>query len=225
MFGKLLTFASILEKRKLQPPLLYGISDRHCFPNLDPFHYLELLFGTRAHLIQWREKDLAPEANRPFVQYGTQLARKTGKLFILNSHVEVALEEAADGVHLTSQQDAKEALDLRKRFGVADFAVGKSVHTVHEAERAERNGADYVMLGPIFEPLSKPSDLQPLGLSALREAAQMLYIPVFPVGGVDETTWPEVGKTNAIGIAGITWIRRAIESLLAPGRRGTETQS
>lgn len=212
--GKLLTFANILEKHKLHPPLLYGISDRQCFPNLDPFHYLELLFSTRAHIIQWREKDLAPEANRPMVRHGIKLARKTGKLFIINSHAEVALEEGADGVHLTSKQDPKETLELRKQSGIADFAVGKSVHTVYEAERAERDGVDYVVLGPIFEPFSKASDIEPLGLSTLREAAQMLYIPLFALGGIDESTLPEILRTNAMGMAGITWIRREIEDLL-----------
>lgn len=206
--------AAILEKHNLQPPLLYGISDRRAFPPRDPLKYLESIFQTRAHVLQWREKDLNAEANRPWVRQGVKLAERTGKVFLVNSHTELALEEGADGVHLTSAQSIAQALQARSHRGAALFVVGKSVHTVREAERAEKEGADYVLLGPVFDPISKESHLPPLGLSALRETAQMLYIPVFALGGVSEATWPEILKTNAVGAAGIGWLHREVEDIL-----------
>lgn len=214
MCGSLLTFATILEKHSLQPPLFYGISDRGAFPNLDPFDYLELLFQTRAHILQWREKDLDIETNRQLIQRGVGLARRIGKFFLVNSFVELALQEAADGTHLTSTQSLGEALDARKRFAANEFILGKSVHSVREAAAAEKEGADYVLLGPIFEPISKEASIQPLGLVTLRETAQMLYIPVFALGGVEERTFPEIAKTSIWGAAGISWLRREVVALL-----------
>ena len=208
------TFNDILGKHNLHSPILCGVSDRLAFPNLEPLSYLELLFQTRADILQWREKDLPAEENRIFIRSGVRLAQETGKLFLVNSLLEVALEEEADGTHLTSTQDIGEARRVRDRFGVRKFLLGKSVHTLSEAERAEAEGVDYVMLGPIFDPLSKQSDRSPLGRSTLQEAVQILSIPVIAIGGVDESNFEEVFKTGAVGAAGITWLYQEVSVLL-----------
>lgn len=217
MGGKLLTFAAILEKHNLHPPLWYGVSNRRFFPQLDPFDYLELLFRTRAQILQWREKDLDSEINRRLVQQGCKLARREGKLFLVNSLVELALEEGADGSHLTSTQNLSEALRMRKRCAASRFILGKSAHSVREASEAEKEGADYVLLSPIFDPISKEAYSQLLGLAGLREAAQMLYIPIFALGGVDESAAREIFKTQAIGVAGVSWLQREVRTLLENG--------
>jgi thiamine-phosphate diphosphorylase len=208
------TFNDILGKHNLQSPILCGVSDRLAFPNLEPLSYLELLFQTRADIVQWREKDLPVEDNRIFIRRGARLAQETGKLFLVNSLVEVALEEEVDGAHLTSTQDIGEARRVRDRFGAKKFLLGKSVHTLSEAERAEVEGVDYVMLGPIFDPLSKRSDRSSLGCSTLREAVQILSTPVIAIGGIDESNFEEVFKTETGGAAGITWVHREVSALL-----------
>ena len=208
------TFNDILKKHKLRSPILYGISNRLTFPDLEPLKYLELLFQTRAHIVQWREKDLSAEQNRVFIQHGVRLARKTGKLFFVNSLFEMALEEEADGAHLTSSQAVGEARRARDRFHARQSLIGKSVHTLSEAEGAEAEGVDYLLLGPIFGPLSKRSDLLPLGCSTLQEAVQTLSIPVIAIGGIDQSNFDEVFKTGAGGAAGITWMYREVSRLL-----------
>ena len=112
------------------------------------------------------------------------------------------------------------AVQRRRESGRKDFLVGKSVHSVAEAVRAESEGVDYVLLSPIFTPISKQSHLRVLGWSGLREAVQMLYIPVIALGGLDESTQPEVFSTNALGAAGISWLKREIEQLLRQGPEG-----
>jgi len=208
------TFNDILRKHNLQSPILYGISNRLSFPNLAPLNYLELLFQTSADIVQWREKDLPAEKNRVFIQHGVRLARETGKLFFVNSLFELALEEEADGAHLTSSQAVGKARRARDRFQARQSLLGKSVHTLSEAERAEAEGVDYLLLGPIFGPLSKESDRLPLGRSTLQEAVQTLSIPVIAIGGIDESNFEEVFKTGASGAAGITWVHREVSALL-----------
>ncbi len=211
-------FNDILGKYNLQSPILYGISNRRDFPNLEPLSYLELLFQTPADIVQWREKDLPADLNRSFVQRGVRLASETGKLFLVNSLLEMALEEEADGAHLTSSQDVGEARRVRDRFGARQSLLGKSVHTLSEAVMAEAEGVDYLLLGPIFDPLSKGSYGLPLGCSALQEAVQTLSIPVIAIGGIDESKFGEVFKTGAGGAAGITWVQREVERLLEKPR-------
>ncbi len=209
----MLTLASILEKRRLSPPLFYGISSLAAFPDLPPDRYLELLFQTPAHVLQWREKDLSRAESRRLVRRGVELSRATGKIFIVNSFVEMALEEGADGAHLTSVQDLAAAMNLRDLQGAESFLLGKSTHSALEVEVAERQGADYVLLGPVCAPLSKDSPFTPLGYSGFRELTCTFQVPMFALGGIDHSLFDKISETDAVGIAGITWVSREVEKL------------
>ena len=216
------TLASILEKRRLSPPLLYGISSLSVFPDLSPERYLELLFRTPAHILQWREKSLSLEDSRRLVRRGVRLSKATGKIFLVNSFVEIALEEEADGAHLTSVQDLAAAIKLRDLQGPEAFLLGKSTHSALEVEDAEREGADYVLLGPVCAPLSKESPLTPLGYSGFRELSSTFQVPMFALGGIDRSLFDKISGTGAAGIAGITWLSREVEKLRKnPGRSHT----
>jgi thiamine-phosphate pyrophosphorylase len=210
----LLTFNDILRERNLEPPLLYGISHRRAFPELDPLDYLELLFQTSAHILQWREKDLSAEENRPFIRRGVELSRESDKLFLVNSLVEVGLEEGTDGVHLTSDQEVIGAREARRQAAPKQFILGKSVHSLAEAVSAESEGVDYILLGPVFDPLSKQTNRRPLGGSSLRAASRMLNTPVFALGGVDDSNFEEVFESRVTGAAGISWIQHEIDKLV-----------
>jgi thiamine-phosphate pyrophosphorylase len=211
--GKLPTLVDILERREIQAPVRYGITCRKAFPHLEPADYLDLAFSTSAGIIQLREKDLRAGNLRQLVAQGVRLARTERVIFFVNGEVRMALKEGADGVHLRSRQSITKARQVRRESGVRNFVIGKSVHSVLEAVTAEDEGADYVMLGPIFPPISKTYSTQPLGWSVLREAAQMLYIPVIAVGGIDSVTKKSVLTTHAFGEAGISWIKEEIEPL------------
>ena len=207
-------FNDILEKSKFQPPLLYGISCRHGFPSLRVERYLELMFRTSAHIIQWREKGLSPESNRQLVRRGVELSRATGKLFVLNSLVQIALKEGSTGAHLTSNQNLKEALTIVVQSNPTEFMLGKSVHSLSEAKVAQLQEADYVLLSPILDPLSKVSTGSALGLRGLKEAVETLKVPVFALGGLQNSNIKEISQVGAIGMAGISWMQREIEQLL-----------
>jgi thiamine-phosphate pyrophosphorylase len=206
---------NILKKHNLPVPIRFAVSNRFAFPELAPLDYLELLFQTSAHIVQWREKDLTPQENRVFVRRGVELARQSGKFFFVNTLFEVAFEEGADGVHLTSGQDLGVARNARERLQGSETLIGKSVHTLQEAETSEKEGAEYLLLGPIFDPLSKVSHTSPLGTSILREVVERVKAPVFAIGGVEEPDFEEIVKTGACGVAGITWVHREVTKQLA----------
>ncbi|HXK58963.1 MAG TPA: thiamine phosphate synthase [Acidobacteriota bacterium] len=210
-------FESISKKRNLSAPFRYAISSRLSFPSLDPVRYLDALFRTSAMIVQWREKDLPPEVAAPFVRHGIEVARRAGKLFIVNSYTSMALEERADGVHLTSLQSVAEAVRARNELARAEFLIGKSVHAVEEALQAEAEGADYLLLGPVFDPLSKAPQSPPLGLEKLRQAVERVGIPVIALGGIDKNNAAEVLQTGVAGIAGISWVIEEVEALIRNG--------
>lgn len=207
---------NISRKHNFPAPIRFAVSNRFSFSELAPLDYLELLFQTSAHIVEWREKNLTPQENRVFVRRGVELARQSGKLFFVNTLFEMAFEEGADGAHLTSGQDVGAARSARERLQGSETLIGKSVHTLEEAETAEKEGAEYLLLGPIFDPLSKVSHTSPLGTSTLREVVERVKAPVFAIGGVDEPHFEEILKTGACGVAGITWVHREVARILTP---------
>ena len=206
---------NISKKHNFPSPTRFAVSDRLAFSDLDPLDYLTLLFQTSAHIVQWREKDFTLQENRILVRRGVELARQHGKMFFVNTLFEVAFEEGADGAHLTSSQDVGGALVSRERLQGRSTLIGKSVHTLEEAKSAAQEGADYLLVGPIFDPLSKVAFTSPLGTSTLREVVEAVKTPVFAIGGVEESHFEEIFKTGACGVAGITWVHREVRKMLA----------
>ena len=117
----------------------------------------------------------------------------------------MALAVGADGAHLPA--DGLPIAVARRLLG-PDAVVGRAVHAVAEAERAEAEGADYVLLGTIFATASKPGR-EPGGLDLVRAAARAVRIPVIAIGGIDERNVAATIGAGAYGVAVMSAILRA----------------
>ena len=90
---------------------------------------------------------------------------------------------------------------VARRLVGADRLLGVSVHSVHEAVKAEADGADYVVFGPIYETPSKHMYGRPLGLSTLKEAAGVVRVPIVGIGGITAARARDVRAAGAFGVA------------------------
>jgi len=113
----------------------------------------------------------------------------------------VALASGADGVHLG--QDDLPARLVRK-LCPQGFIIGVSAGTLEEALQAERDGADYVGLGPVFSTTSKDDVGPTCGLTTLRAVKDRVAIPVVAIGGIGHHNVAEVISSGADGLAVIS---------------------
>jgi thiamine-phosphate pyrophosphorylase len=95
---------------------------------------------------------------------------------------------------------------LARRLLGPDRYIGVSTHSVDEVVDAQSQGADFVVLGPVFATPSKRLYGPPIGLDRLAEAVRRTSIPVFAIGGVSAQHIPDVQRTGAFGIAVISAI-------------------
>jgi thiamine-phosphate diphosphorylase len=150
-------------------------------------------------LLQVREPDLAGAELVALVREVLAAAAGTDAQVIVNDRLDVALAAGASGVHLKG-----ESIDTAtvRRIVPAGFLVGRSVHSAEEAERAVADGADYVIVGTVFETASKPGQ-GAAGLELLRETARRTPAPVLGIGGMSVSRAGDVAAAGAAGLAAI----------------------
>lgn len=152
------------------------------------------------NLIQLREKDLPTRELTELAEAAVGIWRGTGTKIVINDRLDIAMGTAADGVHLGGHSLPAEI--VRRETG-SHFLIGVSCHSFDDALRAEAAGADYILLGPIFETPSKLRYGPPLGLSKLAEVAKRTKIPVLALGGITVERTGACLTAGAKGIAGI----------------------
>ncbi|QFT88218.1 Regulatory protein TenI [Bacillus sp. THAF10] len=118
------------------------------------------------------------------------------KKILLNDRVDVAVVMELGGVQLAYH--SLPVSEVRRCF--PQLKVGSSVHSLEEAVRAERDGADFVVYGHVYETASKLGK-KPKALHELREISKLLHIPVIAIGGITPKRTPEVLLAGAEGIA------------------------
>ena len=167
---------------------------------------LEDIIPERGMMIQIREKDLSARELLRFVDAVHQLARPFRVPCFINDRVDLVLATKAAGVHLRA--DSMPAKEARKVLGNG-YLIGKSVHAAEEALQGEQDGADFVVLGPVYETPSKQPYGPPLGLDVIREAVRLCTIPVYAIGGLTPVRVEHVMAAGAAGAAVISSIFQA----------------
>lgn len=125
--------------------------------------------------------------------------RPLGVPLWVNRRVDLALAIEADGVQLTSRSPS--TADIRRSF--PKISVARSCHSHAEAAVACLEGADFILLSPVFAPISKAPELGPLGLVALVAATRALNRPVIALGGMSLDRLEAVSRAGAAGVATI----------------------
>lgn len=179
--------------------LLYAITDRTWLREYSLVEQVEETVKAGATFIQLREKDISFEK---FVEIAREIKKITDAdkvPFVINDNVDVAIAINADGVHIG--QNDEEILNVRKRLG-QDKIIGLSAHTVEEAIKAEKNGADYIGVGAVFTTSTK-LDANRVTHEKLKEICKAVTIPVVAIGGI---TKDNIAQLSGSGVDGVSVI-------------------
>lgn len=160
--------------------------------------------------IQLRDKELdARELLKAALELRRLCDRYRARLLI-NDRLDIAIAARADGVHLPA--DSFSATQARALLGPAAL-IGRSTHQGAEVAEALREGADFVVFGPVYQPFSKGGYGDPRGVAGLKAACRSAPIPVFALGGITPERVREIAATGAAGVAVIG----AVMGAEAPG--------
>jgi thiamine-phosphate pyrophosphorylase len=155
-----------------------------------------ILAGVSA--IQLRERDLSTGELLALAQEIHASAAPRAIPLILNDRVDLVLALNLAGVHLRS--NSLPVPTARRLLG-PDRLIGISTHSVEDVRRANHDGADYIVFGPIFDTPSKRLFGPPLGLEQLAEACRHSTVPIFAIGGITCERVLDVRRSGAYGVA------------------------
>lgn len=148
--------------------------------------------------IQLRERDLPTGELLALAQEIQTVTASHAIPLIINDRIDLALALDLAGVHLRS--DSLPVPIARRLLG-SHRLIGISTHSVEEVRRANRDRADYIVLGPIFDTPSKHSFGPALGLDLLTDACRQSTVPIFAIGGITRERVCEVRQAGAHGVA------------------------
>ena len=161
---------------------IYAISDDILMPENLALEYAREILECGVKFFQFRSKKAVK--NEKLASEILNLCEKFGAKFIVNDDVKFAKKIGAKAVHLgKDDENIKEAFEILGK----DAYVGVSCYNdINLAINAAKNGASYVAFGSVFTSLTKPNAPK-CGLEVVKEAKQILNLPICVIGGINET--------------------------------------
>ena len=124
-------------------------------------------------------------------------ALRTGSWLLVNDRIDVAMAVRANGVQLGRR--SLEISDARMLLG-AGARIGASTHGTADVRQAEVDGADFTLLGNIYETRSHP-ERRALGVAEVERAARSAAVPVIGIGGIRPMHAESLARAGAYGVA------------------------
>lgn len=182
----------------------------------EPVRVLHQAIAGGITCFQYREKgngSLQGAARYDLAQKLRKLCTEADVPFIVNDDIELAIALQADGIHVG--QEDEPASRVRKRIG-SSMMLGVSAYNLEEAERAVKEGADYLGVGPIYPTGTKEDAKSASGTEVIRLIHQAGYdLPMVGIGGIQIGNARKVIQAGADGISVISAISGSADPQLA----------
>lgn len=182
-----------LDRKTLQ---LYAITDRTWLDDRKLQDDVQKAIDGGITFLQMREKSLSTDDFIKEALAIKELAQTNDIPLVINDDIDVAIKVDADGVHI-GQDDI--AVSVARKMLGTDKILGVSAHTLEQALKAQKDGADYIGVGAVFNTSTK-SNASNVSISTLREICDNISIPVVTIGGI---TADNALKLQGTGVSGI----------------------
>ena len=156
-------------------------------------------------LVQLRLKNMERAMMLSIATETKEICKKYKASFIINDHLDIALEVDADGVHLGNSD--LDHFTARKELGASKI-LGATAYNAKEAKAHQLKGlADYIGLGTFRKTRTKPEITDFLTLdqvaSLISGMAKMNppTIPILVIGGIRLQDIPPLLSVGAYGVA------------------------
>jgi thiamine-phosphate pyrophosphorylase len=161
---------------------LYVITDESVSRGRSHIEIAEAAIRGGADVIQLRDKAASGGTLYRVALALRKLTREAGVPFLVNDRLDIALAADADGAHV-GQQDIP-ASAARRILGAGKI-LGVTAETVEEALAAEKDGADYLGVGPVFEARGTKADAgPPQGPAIIADIRPHTRLPIVAIGGI-----------------------------------------
>lgn len=191
---------------------LYLVTDRGLAKGRTTLEIVSRAVRGGVSCVQLREKSCS---FREFMEEALavrEVLRNHSVPLIINDRVDVALAVGADGVHL-GQSDMP--CRIARRILPPGSIVGVSAESMTDALEAERDGADYIGVSPVFATPTKTDTAPPLGLEGLRRIRERVGLPLVAIGGLNDSNAAQAIRSGADGVAVVSAIVGAEDPTLA----------
>jgi thiamine-phosphate pyrophosphorylase len=172
-------------------PSLIFLTDDERTP--DPLPAIAAL--PRGSLVVVRSRN--SKRRRELAHAAARIAQRHGLSLSIAGDAALAVETAADGLHLSEAE-----IEKAGRYRAKSWLITAAAHSAHTVLRAHLSGAHAVLLSPIFATQSH-TDRAPLGLTRLRTIARTSPIPIYALGGIDAENAESLKNIPLAGIAAI----------------------
>jgi len=187
---------------------LYGFIDTAYVDDLDPGEVARDLIAGGVDILQVRAKERTHAERVGTVLKVVSAAFSSRVPVIVDDDIEAAFECGADGVHLGQEDWAAIPRERRVERLANMRIVGISTHSLEQALAAERDGADYIGVGPVFPTPTKPW-AKCIGTDVIRQVAAQVKIPFFAIGGITLDNIGQVLEAGATRVAVVSAILKA----------------
>jgi thiamine-phosphate pyrophosphorylase len=207
--------ASLSSKEQKLDFDLYVVTDPDVRKDRSPEKAVKSAVAAGVKIVQLRDKKASKKQYLAQARKISRIVKGTGAAFIVNDHIDICKEVDADGIHLG--QDDPPVSIARSILG-EDKIIGFSTHSFKQAVNAEKAGADYISVGPIFPTPSKEGVL-PVGLKLLKKVKQRVKIPIVAIGGINDSNIYNVKRAGVKraavirAVVGVDNIKSAVKRL------------
>ncbi len=170
----------------------------------DTEKYIEQLKKIATHspkAILLREKDLTEGDYEILVKEVLEELGTSSVPMILHTYIDVALLLKQTKIHLPLPLLKELSQSLEGQMKLSCFTeIGTSIHSLEDMLLAKELGATYVLAGNVYETDCKKG-LPGRGLEFIKAVSSANELPVYALGGINETNASECMSLGAAGFA------------------------